>query len=195
MIRRFSVAMAVVAVLGMGAVATASASTPEFATNGPGKLSSENVSNQVFTANGIVAECHSLEILEGEAKAFYFNPAKVTIKYKQCKAAGVVRLKPIVASFDFQADGTVEITKPITIESEEEGVCKIAVPAQTAGSSIAYKNVVDAEGHSAVEMLPAMTSIESSGTGGDCTYAPESKGSYRGPWAMFIPGANLEWLA
>ncbi len=180
------IGLGVLAVLAL-TVTAASASAHEFIASKAGaKLEGKALSTQVFTTAAGKVECKALNVTAGET-ALKSETQKLTIQYKECKAFGLsAEITP--AEYVFNANGTVNIQKAITIKAAG---CTVTVPAQEKLGTITYKNSSPVK---TITLEPSVTGIKSKGEGFACTYAEEAKGTYAGNSEIAAAGDTQEWF-
>jgi len=206
----FSIVAAFAAVLCMGLVGIASASAAEFEGSPVGaKLEAEALATQVFEAGGkegLKVKCSLLKVIKGEVEKTKALTQDALIEYAMCEeTAGNLEVNNIQAEYEFSADGTASVLKPVLIETKVAGECMITVPTQNALGSIAYTNL-ERNGHKGVEIIPSVTKIKSEGAGNKqkpCNYTlKESEeahtnegGKYKGESFVWAVGGEVKWTA
>jgi hypothetical protein len=175
--------VALVAVFAFSAMAAAGASAHEFtASNTPVKLEGKAIQTQVFTTLAGKLECTTIGVT-GEATLKTSKTQRATVSYTGCVANnGKLTAKPdepISAEYEFNAEGTVSILKPITILASFSGVkCTITVSAQNGLLLVAYNPVTAKR----ILLLPHVLKIDTSALGAGCTevYNSVKTGTYTG---------------
>lgn len=197
-LKMFGVLLAVLAFGALGA-ATASAHTPaKFTATAGASLTGTSTVNQVFTINGgRKVTCTTVDVsgtvAENEAVS---QVAKV--KYTNCTAFGFVSVDISEAEYEFTANGTVHILKPITITVTKTALnshCTVSVPAQTV-NSVDYKN--NTSSPMDIEVIATVGSITYSTTeNGPCPAAGHyTDGTYTGTVTVFTEDkSDITWDA
>jgi hypothetical protein len=80
------------------------------------------------------------------------------------ETAGNLEVNNIQAEYEFNANGTASVLKPVLIETKSTGERMITVPAQNALGTITYTNL-ERNGHKGIEIIPTVTKIKSEGSG------------------------------
>ncbi|HEV7942207.1 MAG TPA: hypothetical protein VGP17_05335 [Solirubrobacteraceae bacterium] len=181
-IKMFAVLFGVV--VAIVAVASASASAAAFLSSGTGTLSGTQLESQVFKTGAGTVTCTKLKGT-GSVTETMTESQNASIQYEECTAFGIIEAKVTLAEYLFMANGEVTIQKTITITAPG---CEIIVPGSKTVSSVSYKNK-----NSQIEIVPAVTNIESEGKGAFCTYAKETKGTYSGTSLATLGGGTISW--
>lgn len=175
-----------VAVLAMSATG---ASAHEFEFSSAGLLLVKAHGPQLFKFPAGEIVCASLAG-HGAFTALKFKTLTLTVQYKSCTSALGTVTEPINAEYNFNAEGWVDIVKPIKVIVTAAGLkCEVAVPAQHSLKTITYTNI-------SPEILLAAnaSSILSTGTGVLCTYATDKTGIYTGSALVKLEnGGVIKW--
>ena len=134
----------------------------------------------------------------GQAAALQILTLKVTMNYTGCTmtARGVTAKpsEPIIALYDFNADGTVTLLNEVVILASLEGLdCTILVPAQGPLATVGYRNQVKPLSIEAILTLASIKNILTSASGTGCqeTYKDSTNGLFNGN--SFIFGSAMQW--
>lgn len=133
---------AVVAVVVMAVGASAASAHSFFASKVPGTAKSINhnskgeVSPQEFTVSFGKVICKKAEG-EGKIEKSPSETQKVSVKYSECEEENFLEGKGSAtvegAEYEFNANGSVKVTKPITIKA---AFCTITVPTEEGGKAV-----------------------------------------------------------
>jgi hypothetical protein len=194
---------ALVTVFAIAAIAATGASASEFEAGPalPLLLLAKADGLQVFTSLAGTLEC---ETLKGHGIPLTLKTLSqaVTVSYENCKVFnGVVRVsphEPILAEYEFSADGDVTVLKTIEIFAEFAGAkCTIKVLPQLL-RTIKYNNI---ENNTKILVSANVTGIETWQTGAGCKEASAGTskiGTYVGnsiTEAEGQTGAAITWKA
>jgi hypothetical protein len=181
------VGLALVAVCAISVTTAASAgANPLFLSTALGKLLAKALATQKFVTHAGTVECTTLTA-NGSVKSLASATQLAIISYAGCKAFGLAAtVSP--AEYEFNANGTVLVRKPITIKATG---CLVTVPAHQTLGPVQYLNKPAGE----IEIEPNVTGITSSGSGVACEYEIESKGTYIGNSLVAVEGGKLSWEA
>lgn len=182
--------VALLAVFAFGAVATSNAfAALEFVAKNLGTrllLAGKTIKTQKFKVTTGTVSCTTL-LAMGTVTAMQTAVQAALVEYRgDCEGFGTDFNEPIIAEYEFNANGKVKVLKPITIESTKGAtVCKVTVPTQEV-STVEYKDLLGG----ALELVPKVTDIESEGSGSACAYAKEAKGTYTGTSEVILGGSG-----
>lgn len=177
-------------VVACSAAVTASAHQFEYSKTGLLLATADNT--QVFKFNGKEYACTKLTA-DGVINSLKFLTQKATVLYTGCSTPlGGTIDEPITAEYEYSADNTVNILKPINIFILKAllGECHITIEAQNSLKTVTYDNNASGD----ILQLSNITSIKSSGLGGGCTYALESNMTYTGNALVFLDGGTIKWV-
>jgi hypothetical protein len=189
--------VALVAVFAFSAMAAAGASAHTFTASAVGLLLlAEQEGTQVFGTTAGTLKCATVKG-DGKSTALKSLAQSITVSYSGCKATnGTVEAtptQPIVAEYEFDADGSVKILSPVTIFTEFAGSkCTIKVPAQGPLKTVVFKSV-----GGTVLVESNVTGIESIATGSGCKAGSNGvtakTGTYVGNAVTKADGGTVGW--
>jgi hypothetical protein len=196
LVKAFGVAFVVVFAIGMMASSGASAHEFEF-TSVPALLLAAADGPQLFSTLAAHLEC-TTQTGDGrvtELKNFHF--LTVAVKYTGCKATahGLTAKpdEPIVAEYEYSAEGVVTILKDISILASFVGVkCVILVLAQGPLSSVKYDNI---NSNTELLLLSHVREILNSASGAGCaeTYTNSKAGLFIGNSFLKVESGSIDW--
>jgi hypothetical protein len=164
-----------VAVFALSVVGVASASAAEFTASATGSIEGHALENQVFTTNGGTVTCSTAKT-KGAIVKTASAEQEANVNYSGCTAFTFATVDISEAKYIFNASGTAQITKAITITPTLLGssLCTVTVGTQTV-STTGFANA----GTSNVKVSPNVTGISYTSTGGSCG-ASGTNGTYKG---------------
>jgi hypothetical protein len=191
--------VALVAVFAIGATGAAGASAHEFETSeAPALLLASADGPQLFITPAGHLVCNSLKG-HGLVTAKTTKTQIATVAYTSCivgiKGATTKPDEPILAEYEFNADGTVKILKHVTILATLTGVkCTILVLPSGALSSVKYDNI---NSNTEILLLSHVREILTDAVGAGCgsQYTNDRTGLYIGNAFVKIeaPG-TIKWI-
>ncbi len=181
---------AIVAVLAFSAIAAAGASAHEFESANTGLLLAKSHGPQLFNFNGKEVVCNTLKG-HGTVTALKTKTQVATVSYSGCSTTFGTVTEPINAEYNFSAEGSVDILKPIKVIVTATGLkCEVTVPVQSGLKTITYKNISPE-----ILLTANVTGITSSGANSLCTYATEKNGVYTGSALVRLEsGGIIKWV-
>jgi hypothetical protein len=192
--------VAFVALFAFSAIAAAGASAHKFTTSVEKTLFLAVADGeQTFVTLAGTLKCTELKG-DGKAEELSALAQKAIVEYKNCKAItshfSVKPNEPIVAEYEFNADGDVKVLAPITIVATLGTKCTITVP----GGQLLFTIKYDPKPKTAVLVLANVTNIETSAKGAGCTEEYETSaanaktGTYVGNAETFAElGGEIGW--
>ncbi len=182
---------ALVAMLAVGGVVASTASAREFKSTELGALEAEAVTNQEFTTAIGTFTCTKLKLLGTSTTSLLTEVQEATVDYGGCTAFGFFELKVTPALYDISANETLNLLNKITLSAPADN-CTILVPAQSNLKTVKYDNI-ERNAHKGIELLLNVSGLLSSGEG-DCAYAEEKIGTYKGSSFVWLEkGGTLTW--
>jgi hypothetical protein len=198
--------MQYVKVLGIALVAafvttavTAAASEFEFGPVTPLLLLAKADGLQVFTSLAGTLECETVKGHGLVRSAKVLTLPVMTVSYEKCKMFnGIVSVsphEPILAEYEFSADGDMTVLKTIEIFAEPVGTkCTIKVLPQLL-RTIKYDNI---ESNTKILVLANVTGVETWQAGAGCkegSAGTSKSGTYSGNFIIEADGGTLTWRA
>jgi hypothetical protein len=191
------VGSAILALLVLCAVATASASAHEFEASKLGTATDKGTTVQVFKdePKAAAVECKKTESTE-KITALKAKTQKASVKYTECTAFGFAA-KISEAKYEFNAEGSVKVENTITVEVPLAG-CKVVVgpTGNSALKTITYTNKEPGTGHGKVEVKGKVSKINSEVKGGKGLCGKEGKlkeGTYTGNALVTLAGGEVKF--
>jgi hypothetical protein len=187
------VVVALLAVVALSGVATASASAHRFTFGSTGNLKVVSNTTQVFTtkAGGPAVECTKDSIVKGAiSKASDEKELHLEVAYTGChvKISGFNFEATVSnAKYLFSAELWANLENTVTVSVPVAG-CKITVPAQNTLKPVAYEN----KGKD-LNFNLKFEKVKSVGSGGECGTGESTTGTYAGTTLVELVGGELGW--
>jgi len=181
--------LALVVACACSTAVTASAHQFEYSKTGLLLATADNT--QIFIIHGNEFKCTKLTA-DGVVNSLKLLTQKATVLYAGCSTPlGGTFDEPVVALYEFSADNTFNILKPINIFILNTifGECHITIEAQNNLGSVTYDNNASGD----ILLLANVKSIKSTGLGSGCTYSLESNMTYSGNALVFLDGGSTKW--
>ncbi len=188
LLKTFSVSL--VAVLALGAISVTGASAHEFEASATVLALLKSHGPQLFKLGVVHLACASFNA-HGSISLLKTKTEVVTGSYTGCSSAMGTVTEPINTEYEFNAEGTVAILKPIKVTIVAAGLkCEVTISAQSGLKTITYNNI-----GSEILMFAKVAEISSTGAGALCTYATDKTGIYTAGVLFKIEnGGVIKWV-
>lgn len=188
--KKLVVGLVAITALTFTALGAGSASAAEFVASKTGSLKGSADTSQKFevsSGSGEYVLCDKLSVT-GTVTTLKAGKQAAVVQYEECKAVtflGELSAEISAADYTFNANGSVEITKPIVINIGG-GLATQTVTDQTA-SSVTYSNSSPV---STIMINASIMGIHSEGALGT-----QTTGTYTGESLTALEGGTIEWVA